>query len=255
MLADLTARARGFYARSLYLPVAGGARTLRGYSRRLRGVQRRHEQKTGLPEAAWSDVFSARAIRLVDAQKRLGNVTTGELAVLATAAASADRNREIIEIGTFDGRTTLNLAINAPESAPVVTLDLPQETSTRYELAANERLFVDKPAPGARFRAVPPPWTACAAKITQLFGDSATFDWTPHVGRASLVFVDGSHAYEYAKCDSSTALTLVGNKGVVIWHDYGVWDGVTRALEELEANNHLGLRHISGTTLVVFTAR
>jgi hypothetical protein len=39
---------------------------------------------------------------------------------------------------------------------------------------------------------------------------------------------------------------------VVIRHDYGVWDGVTRALEDFEASRHLGLRHVRGTSLVVW---
>jgi hypothetical protein len=64
--------------------------------------------------------------------------------------------------------------------------------------------------------------------------------------------VDGSHAYDYVIADTATALGLVANKGVVIWHDYGVWDGVTRALEEIEASRYLGLRHVRGTSLVVW---
>ena len=85
-------------------------------------------------------------------------------------------------------------------------------------------------------------------------GDSATFDWSPHLGRAGLVFVDGSHAYHYVIADSDTAFALVAKKGMVIWHDYGVWEGVTRALEEIEASRQLGLRHVRGTSLVVWQA-
>ena len=86
----------------------------------------------------------------------------------------------------------------------------------------------------------------------QLYGDSSTFDFSAHHGRAGLVFVDGSHAYEYVVADSETARALVAPNGIVLWHDYGVWEGVTRALEELEAKGRLGLRHIRGTSLVVW---
>ena len=68
------------------------------------------------------------------------------------------------------------------------------------------------------------------------------------------MFVDGSHAYDYACKDSETAFRLVKSGGLVIWHDYGVWPGVTRALEELEAAKALGLRHIQGTSLVLWRA-
>ena len=66
------------------------------------------------------------------------------------------------------------------------------------------------------------------------------------------MFVDGSHAHDYVIADTETAFRLVADKGMVIWHDYGVWDGVTRALEEIEASRHLGLRHVRGTSLVVW---
>ena len=100
----------------------------------------------------------------------------------------------------------------------------------------------------------PPAWRSYARRITQLFGDSARFDWSHHYGRASLVFVDGSHAYDYARKDSETAFRLIRPGGLVIWHDYSVWPGVTRALEELERSRQLGLRRIRGTSLVVWRA-
>jgi hypothetical protein len=64
--------------------------------------------------------------------------------------------------------------------------------------------------------------------------------------------VDGSHAYDYVIADSDIAFRLVADKGMVIWHEYGVWEGVTRALEEIEASRHLGLRQVRGTSLVVW---
>jgi Methyltransferase domain len=178
----------------------------------------------------------------------------GELAVLAQAAAAATPGNEVIEIGTFDGRTTLNLSLNAPSGSPVFTLDLPPDQATEFQLAAGERHFVDKPVPGERFRACDPQWREHAGRIVQLLGDSATFDWSAHLGKAGLVFVDGSHAYDYTVKDSETAFRLVARGGTVLWHDYGVWDGVTRALEQLEAERKLGLRHIRGTSLVVWRA-
>ncbi|MBW1799456.1 MAG: hypothetical protein JRJ85_01880, partial [Deltaproteobacteria bacterium] len=49
-----------------------------------------------------------------------------------------------------------------------------------------------------------------------------------------------------------TAMRLIRTGGVIIWHDYGIWEGVTRALEEMEEKNKWGLKHISGTSLVYF---
>ena len=149
-------------------------------------------------------------------------------------------------------RYCLDHAINAPAHITVYTLDLPPDTAPRFELAPGERVFVEKPRSGRHFVEAAPQWRTAAARITQAFGDSATFDWSAHHGRAGLVFVDGSHAYDYVLADTETALRLIAPGRLVIWHDYGVWEGVTRALEEIEASRRLGLRHIRGTSLVVW---
>ena len=250
MSAQLTSRISGLYARALYLPVSTLGRAFRDASRRLRGVAR--GQRTRLPVAGWRDVIGARPIRIVEARKNSGDVNLAELAVLASAAAACSAGDEIVEIGTFDGRTTLNFAVNAPAQHRLFTLDLPPDAAPKFALAPGERAYVEKPRSGRRFLEAPPAWQGAARRITQLMGDSATYDWSPHAGRAGLVFVDGSHAHDYVIADSDTAFRLVAQKGVVIWHDYGVWDGVTRALEEIEASRHLGLRHVRGTSLVVW---
>ena len=52
-----------------------------------------------------------------------GNVSLAELTLIA-AICAAKRPAAIFEIGTFDGRTTLNLAENAPPDSRLYTLDL-----------------------------------------------------------------------------------------------------------------------------------
>jgi hypothetical protein len=246
----LKGRLNGVYARAIYLPLSTLAQDFRRWSRRTRGVSR--GQPTRLPVVPWHEVLPRKPISIVEPAKRSGDVNLAELAVLASAAAAARTGEEIIEIGTFDGRTTLNFAVNATLQLRIFTLDLPPDATPRFDLAAGERAYVDKPRSGRHFAAPRPEFAAAAVRITQLYGDSAAFDWSPHVGRGALVFVDGSHAYDYVIADSDTAFRLVADKGMVIWHDYGVWEGVTRALEEIEASRRLGLRHVRGTSLVVW---
>jgi predicted O-methyltransferase YrrM len=249
----ILARARARYALHLYLPASNASHHLRRLSRVLRGKPP-SRQPTRLPQVAWSAALPERPVRLVETEKRHGNVSAAELAVLALAAAHASPGGEIIEIGTFDGRTTLNLALNAPADARIVTLDLPADEGTVFAIEQAERSLIDKPASGVRLRSCAPSLRRVAARIQQVFGDSARYDWSPHAGRAALVFVDGSHAYDYVLKDSETALRLVQPRGMVVWHDYGVWPGVTRGLEELEMSRKLGLRHLRGTSLVVWRA-
>src|SRR5215213_421002 len=246
------ARFQGLYARSVYLPASILGREFRALSRRIRKVER--GQRTKLPVVGWREAIDGRPIQLLETRKNTGDVNLAELAVLARAAAATRAGDAIIEIGTFDGRTTLNLAVNAPAQHRVFTLDLPPNAAPKYDLAPGERAYVEKPRSGRRFVEAPPEWADAAARITQLMGDSAAFDWSPYLGRAGLVFVDGAHAYDYVIADSETAFRLLADKGMVIWHDYGVWEGVTRALDEIEASRHLGLRHVRGTSLVVWQA-
>lgn len=202
----------------------------------------------------WSRVLQRRPIQLTETAKSDGNVRLSELAILALAAREVAPGSEIIEIGTFDSRTALNLAINAASSVSISTLDLPPDQQSAMVIEDSERRYVDKPVPGVRLRQCGEAWRAAASRVVQMHGDSATFDWSAHLGRAGLVFVDGSHTYDYVRKDSETAMKLVRPGGVVLWHDYGVWPGANQALEELDAARGLGLVHIAGTSLVFWRA-
>lgn len=203
-----------------------------------------------LRRAAVSEVlpgsFEPRLLELDPAE---GNVTTFELAVLAESV----RRRQpatLFEIGTFDGRTTLNLAANAPANAFIHTLDLPasQVTATRFGLDRGESQFVEKETSGRRFAGTP-----FAPRITQHLGDSATFDFQPFRRTIDWFFIDGSHAYDYVRSDTARALETIGEGGgVIFWHDYQPdWPGVIRALNELQGSEPrlAGLVHLEGTTL------
>lgn len=249
----LRARWSATYALVFHPPFSRLARFLRTKTRVLRG--KKPARPTRLLQVRWSQVLPSNPVHVVEARKAKGNVRISELALLAKAATTVASGREIVEIGTFDGRTTLNLAANSPPGTAVFTLDLPSDHPTQFALVGGERRYVDKPASGERYRRCGLPWSESAARIVQLYGDSATFDFSSRFGRAGLVFVDGSHAYEYAMKDTDTALQLIVPGGIVLWHDYGIWEGVTRALEEIEAARGLGLRHIRGTSLVFYCAK
>jgi predicted O-methyltransferase YrrM len=176
-----------------------------------------------------------------------GNMPLIDFIVLLRLAA-ARAPKKIFEIGTFEGRTALALAMNCPD-AHIWTLDLPPATSTKHDIEAAERAFVDKPVSGHRFQRAPE-----AERIHQLYGDSATFDYSAY--SADFIFIDGSHAYEYVLDDSVKTIELLSpSGGTMVWHDYGEWDGVTRALEHLAATDarFAGIRSIEGTTLAMLT--
>ena len=132
----------------------------------------------------------------------------------------------------------------------VFTLDLKPEMETVYSLEDGERHMVEKEMSGSRIEKYRKSNSTTTKKIHQLFGDSAKFDFSPYYNSCSLVFVDGSHAYDYALSDTKQAIKMVKQGGAIIWHDYGIWKGVTKALEEIERKEKMGLKNIRGTSLV-----
>ena len=209
-----------------------------------------------LPEVPWTELIPSKlavAVRERDSAVD-GNVSAHELEIIAKLVKLTDPG-VLFEIGTFDGRTTLNLAAHSREGARVHTLDLPRAgmDAAGLPLAVHDRKYVDKAESGVRFHG-----TDLEHKIIQLYGDSATFDYKPYAGKVDFVFVDGSHAYHYVLNDSWAALRMVRGRGLIVWHDYvstghRCWPGLVRALEELHAKEPAfrDLKHIAGTALAV----
>ena len=183
-----------------------------------------------------------------------GNITPTELMLIA-AFVKQRQPAVCFEIGTFDGRTTENMAANQPADGKCYTLDLPPDgaDNAALPLASGDKSYIAKPASGARISA-----QAKSGRIVQLYGDSATFDFAPYRGQVDLMFIDGSHSYEYVLADTESAWQLVKPGGLLLWHDYDSrwWPGVTRALNQLQGQDprFAALRHIENTALC-FMAR
>jgi len=200
--------------------------------------------KIGLSELIPEDVF----IQIHQSGSADGNISMPELMSI-NRAIGFHKPLNLFEIGTFNGRTTLNMASNCSEKSKVYTLDLPKEkiNTTILPLAPGEKSFIDKEIIGSNFLE-----TDYTKKIIQLYGDSATFDFSHFNNNIDFIFIDGSHSYEYVLNDSKKALSLLKNgKGVIMWHDYGGWIGVTKALNELYLKDEKfkNLKQIQGTSL------
>jgi hypothetical protein len=145
-------------------------------------------------------------------RRRGTSITLFELSCLLMAERAA-RTRRALEIGTFDGNTTLNLAANLPEGGEVVTIDLPGDGPHLV---------------GAQFKERPE-----AARIRQIRCDSAALDVHRLGGPFDLAFIDGCHSYEYVHGDTRRVLEVMRPGGLVLWHDYAMLEPVSRAVDEL----------------------
>jgi predicted O-methyltransferase YrrM len=156
-----------------------------------------------------------------------GSQTTEGIIFLASLARSIDA-RTVFEIGTFKGVTTWALAENIAEDGTVHTLDLPYDRGAALQLSELDEANRRRP-PERLFESVHP-----KAKVEQLWGDSATFDLTPFHGRCDLVYIDGAHTREYVESDTRNALTMLSERGAIVWDDYWRQEpGVRDVLESL----------------------
>lgn len=187
-----------------------------------------------IPTVTMSEVFSSTAeIRLRAPAPGIPSVSLPELCVLVHLLVCSNA-RTIFEIGTYVGRTTLNLALNSRKQARIYTLDFPAGKQDGYSA-------------GSLFHRTP-----LKKKITQLYGESSCFDFSRYFGTIDFIFIDASHTYEHALSDSLNALRMLrGGRGTIAWHDYG-WQGVAPALNKLfrEDKRLADMRHIEGTSLV-----
>jgi predicted O-methyltransferase YrrM len=154
--------------------------------------------------------------------------------------------RIILEIGTYDGNTTLNLAANSPVDALITTIDLPPEWDGQFELNVPD-LFVnvtDRTKIGSQYKS-----TEYAKKIIQIFGDSAKIDWSAMSIPFDIVFIDACHYYEYVKQDTQNALKYLKSGGLLVWHDYGSLKDVSKVVDETA--KRIKVKAIQGTRLAV----
>jgi predicted O-methyltransferase YrrM len=152
----------------------------------------------------------------------------------------------IFEFGTYDGSTTLLLARAVPD-ARITTLDLPPDLLGTLDWLAEQQLSVVGGV-GSKFRDQPE-----SARITQLLGDSRTFDFDTFTNQVGLVLVDGSHEFQCVSSDSENALKMLAPGGMIVWDDYAPqWPGVVRAVDELSSSRGLELIRLLPTELVVY---
>jgi len=126
----------------------------------------------------------------------------------------------VFEIGTYNGFTTLHLAVNSPGSCRIYTLDLPPDYDERKAASSSyDDLLVIKlslKTINKRFYKGHP----LENKITELYGDSAAFDFSGYYGKVDIVFIDGNHSLEYVRKDTENAFKMLTDQGVIVWHDF-----------------------------------
>jgi len=164
--------------------------------------------------------------------------------------------KKVFEIGTSVGVTAYNLGLNLPGDGLLYTLDLPpvredgEKIVTKFDVTGSDKKMIYGDRVQRRFLG-----KGIESKIIQLYGDSATFDYSEHVGTCDVVFVDGSHAYSYVESDTINAYQLVKPGGWIIWHDYNdgfFWPEVREYLKTIAEEK--SIFRIKGTMFAISQA-
>jgi predicted O-methyltransferase YrrM len=188
-------------------------------------------------------------IRVLRSYDRVRDLSLDAQEVLALCSMVAHVGaRTVIEIGTSDGNTTLNLAANAAEGGRVVTIDLPPDWGGDLDLKVPDlmRNVTVRDRLGVQFAG-----TDYAARITQVFGDSAKIDYSKLPGPFDLAFIDGCHFYDYVRTDTENVANHMSAGGTIVWHDYGMIEDVSRAVDEFSSRRGIPVSVITGTRLAV----
>jgi len=151
-----------------------------------------------------------------------------ELMILAHVVAYL-RAKRVIEFGTAEGRTTLNIALHLPPEGEVITLDFPPvpgQNEVGY-------FYWDQPL---------------KSKIKQVFSGVDTWDAAPYRASAEVVFCDACDQPAGLAAETAKAFAVVKPGGVIFRHDYGSAEGPTLFWNEI--SKELPVHHLEGTTLL-----
>jgi predicted O-methyltransferase YrrM len=185
----------------------------------------------------------------VPARFQTGGGTTAKEMLILAAVTKALRPRRIFEIGTYNGRTTSVLIMNAPHDCDVLTLDLPPvvQSAEGYipsdiELIGNRE--TERFLKRARLR----------HRYQQIYTDSMQLDANAYRDSIELGFIDGAHTLEYVKNDTEKMAVMMADRGFVFWHDYG-GKGEFRPLSRYLESLPIQLYRIRDTSLAWTYAR
>jgi predicted O-methyltransferase YrrM len=116
--------------------------------------------------------------------------------------------KEILEIGTYKGETTLILSELFPNSK-ILTIDLPSEVSNQmkiydYDSSDSVKLMRDSNLRRAK-------------NVKQLEEDSCSLIFND--SKFDLIWLDGAHGYPTCTIDISNSVRLLSNNGILICDD------------------------------------
>ncbi len=141
--------------------------------------------------------------------------------------------KNVLEIGTFEGRTALNIALNMSRGSKLYTMNLPQEKCPDFKIG---KFFHN---------------SKVSRIIQQIEADSLNFDFSK-LPKMDMIFIDGAHGYYPVLSDTKNAMSILNNKGIILWDDVDNCHlGSTEAVYSQCEKNGFYFYLLSGTKMAV----
>ena len=163
-------------------------------------------------------------LKLLSPTSNAGQVSHLELlGIIGLTKSFLKNGQNFLEIGTFDGNTTINVAKNIPELSKVITIDLPENTSAVAKFNYDDLLVKSENRSKKKHLNF--------KNVEQIYHDSTTYDFSKL--NFNVAFIDGGHDYETVKSDTMNVLKHIKKPGIIFWHDYDVECEIGDLLHEL----------------------
>ena len=196
----------------------------------------------------WLQKLTKLHMELPDLYEQAGEISLSESIVIAYLVKKFTPEY-IFEIGTFRGRTTATMALNTNGRLKnIYTLDVLVPPD---DLGVEDQDYCNPENVGEVYRnAVDAKSKKKMKSITQLWGDSRAFDFTPYHGKMDMIFVDGGHSYDVCHSDVRNAQQMVSDEGIILIHDFAIWKpDVMNAVMGIAVRDDLALYVFQDTTL------
>jgi predicted O-methyltransferase YrrM len=155
----------------------------------------------------------------------------------ATALGDLARGLRVVEIGSYLGRSTIALAQTAKH---VLAVDHHRGSPEHQPGGQHhdpelvfEGVFTTFPGFVANLRA------ANVERRVSVLVAQAGMLWSLIQPGWEMVFIDGGHGYQQVIADFQLAQWLLKAKGQIVFHDFGVWPGVTMAVLDIANGREL----------------
>tara|TARA_Y100001968_G_scaffold333538_1_gene397075 strand:- start:3559 stop:4167 length:609 start_codon:yes stop_codon:yes gene_type:complete len=166
------------------------------------------------------------------------------LIIFAALSISSFKPRNILEIGTYDGKTALILSKLFPESN-ITTIDLKDEDPIfigSYSRDNNVEEFINY-----RNKLINK-----ATNINFIKSNSLYLTFSNYLKNQDLIWLDGAHGYPIVASDITNCIRLLNNQGILmcddVWQNIKASDAMYFSIATFETLSAYGNANIINTT-------